>query len=151
MSAEFPASFDCRVTAAVLRSGSSLALAGHAIAVMSVLSIGNGGSAAWIECCSMLTWCVVVYLAVRVKIDANFFEILAEDQSAEGHRAGQLDDWLDAAGLRKDTGPRTIEERRCGALRLWLALVAAVATQMALMLAGMLAGMTLAGRFRLLP
>jgi hypothetical protein len=146
MSAEIPASFDCRATAAVLRSGSSVALAGHAAAVMSVLSIGNGGSAAWVGCCSMLTWCVVVYLALRVKMDALFFEVLAVDPGAVDQNAGQLDDWLEATGLRKNAGPRTIEDRRRGALRLWKALVAAVATQIALMLAG-----TLAGRFRPLP
>jgi hypothetical protein len=142
MPAEFSAFFDCRATAAVLRSGSSMALVGHVAAVMSVLSIGNGGLAAWIECGSMLAWCAVVYLAVRVKIDVLFFELLAEDD-----RGGQLDGWLDATGLRKNVGPRTIEERRRGALRLWRRLAAAVATQIALMLTGLI----LAGRFRLLP
>lgn len=146
MPVEWAASFDCRATAAVLRSGSSLALAGHVAAVMSVLSIGNGGLAGWIEFCSMLIWCAVVYLATRVKMDANFFELLADGPHAE-----QFDGWLDATGLRKNAGPknpgpRTIEDRRRGALRLWKALVAAVATQIAVMLAGMLAG-----RFRLLP
>jgi hypothetical protein len=112
---------------------------------MSVLSMGNGGSAAWIERCSMLVWCAVVYLATRVKMDALFFELLAENQDA-ADRAEQLDGWLDATGLRKNAGPRTIEDRRRGALRLWRTLVAAVAAQIALMLAGMLAG-----RIRLLP
>jgi hypothetical protein len=142
MPAELSASFDCRATAAVLRSGSSVALAGHVAAVMSVLSIGNGGSAAGIKCCSMLVWCAVVYFSTRVKMDVLFFELLAED-----HRAEQLDDWLDATGLRKKAGPRTMEERRRGALRLWRALVAAVAMQIALMLTGMM----LTGMFRLLP
>jgi hypothetical protein len=147
MPAELSASFDCRATAAVLRSGSSLALAGHVTAVMSVISLLNGGPAAWIECCSLLVWCAVVFLAIRVKMDVLFFELLAVDQSAEDHRAGQLDGWLDATGLRRNAGPRTIEERRRGALRLWRAIVAAVATQIALMLAGMM----LAGIYRLLP
>lgn len=173
MPAELSASFDCRATAAVLRSGSSVALAGHTAAVLSALSIVNagsavhGGPAAWIERCSMLIWCAVVYLAIRVKMDVLFFELLALDQSAvdqsaadqgavgqsaEDHRAGQLDGWLDASGFRKNAGLRTIEERRRGALRLWRAMVAAVATQIALMLAGvMLAGMMPAGIVRWLP
>ena len=147
MPAELSAPFDCRATVAVLRSGSSIALAGHTAAVMSVLSIGNGGSAAWIERCSMLIWCAVVYFSIRVKMDVLFFELLGESQSAEDQNAEQLDDWLDAAGLRKNAGPRTIEQRGRGALRLWRAMVAAAATQIVLMLAGMI----LAGRFRLLP
>ncbi len=141
MPAELSASFDCRATAAVLRSGSSLALAGHTAAVMSVLLMGTGRTAVWIECCSMLMWCAVVYLAIRLKMDVLFFELLAGDRSAEDHRAGQLDGWLDAAGLRKNAGPRTIQERRHGALRLWRTMVAAVVMQIALMSAGMLAGM----------
>src|SRR5579863_9689950 len=148
MPAELSAAFDSRATAAVLRSGSSVALAGHTAAVISVLSIGNGGSVAWIECCSMLIWCAVVYFAVRVKMDVLFFELLAEDQRAGDQRAADLDGWLDAAGLRKNAGPRTIGERRRGALRLWRAMVAVVAMQIVLMLAGI---MMLAGRFRLLP
>jgi hypothetical protein len=129
MAAEIPASFDCRAAAAVLRSGGSIALAGHAAAVMSVLLISKSR---WIECCSLLAWCVVVYLAVRVSIDAHFFELLADNP------AGQFDDWLDATGLRKNSGPRTIQDRRRGALRLWRALVVAVTVEIVLMLSGAL-------------
>jgi hypothetical protein len=128
MHTELSASFDCRATAAVLRSGSSVALAGHVAAVMSVLSMG----AAWMTGCAVLVWCAGVYLAVRVKIDAQFFELLAV-QPAE-----QLDDWLDAAGLRKKSGVRTIEERRRGALRLWRGLVGVVAVQISLVLLAVL-------------
>jgi hypothetical protein len=129
MAAEIPASFDCRATAAVLRSGGSIALAGHAAAVMSVLLISKSQ---WTECCALLAWCAVVYLALRVRMDAQFFELLADNPAAP------FDEWLDAAGLRKNSGPRTIEDRRRGALRLWRALVVAVAIEIALMLAGAL-------------
>jgi hypothetical protein len=132
MPAEIPASFDCHATAAVLRSGGSVALAGHVAAVMSVLSMWKGGSGAWIEGCAVLVWCAVVYLSIRVKIDALFFELLAV------HPAEQLDDWLHAAGIRKNAPPRTVQERRRGALRLWRALLFAVAIQIALMFAGLL-------------
>jgi hypothetical protein len=127
-----PASFDCRATAAILRSGSSVALAGHVAAIMSALSIWNGGPSGWIRWSSLLVWCAVVYLAVRVKIDVLFFELLAEDCQAT-----QLDGWLEATGLRKNAPPRTIQERRSGALRLWRALAAAVGMQIVLMLLGM--------------
>ncbi len=123
MPAEIPPSFDCLATAAVLRSGGSLALAGHIAAAISVLSAGT-----WTKACVLLVWCAIVYLAIRVKMDASFFELLA------AHPAEQLDDWLDAAGLRKNVAPRTIQDRRRGALRLWRALVAAVVVEIALMM-----------------
>ena len=74
---ELPASFDCLATAAVLRSGTVIALAGHVAVVTSVLLMVHGTAVAWIECCSALFWCAVVYLAVRVKMDSLFFELLA--------------------------------------------------------------------------
>jgi hypothetical protein len=74
----------------------------------------------------------MVYLSIRVKMDARFFELLAV------HSGEQLDQWLDTTGLRKNAAPRTIQERRRGALRLWRALVAAVAIEIALLLLGML-------------
>jgi hypothetical protein len=128
MPAEIPASFDCLATAAVLRSGGSVALAGHAAALMSVLSLGRG----WIEWGALLVWCAVVYLSIRVRLDAQLFEVLAKNPPE------QLDTWLDAAGLRKHTSPRTMEDRRRGAMRLWRALVAAVGIEIAFMLAGSL-------------
>jgi hypothetical protein len=132
MSAELPASFDCRATAAVLRSGVNVTLAGQIAAVMSVLPMWKGGAPAWIAYGSVLVWCVAVYLGIRVKIDAQFFELLGT------HPAGQLDDWLKASGLRKNTRPRTIADRRRGALRLWRALVAVVTVQIALLLLALL-------------
>ena len=135
MSNELPASFDCLATAAVLRSGASVALAGHVAVLITVLSMWNGGSAGWIKWCSVAVWCSVVYLAVRVKIDGRFFELLAV------HPAEQLDRWLDSTRLRKNAPPKTIQERRRGALRLWRALVAVVVIEIALMLLGMIRGL----------
>jgi len=131
MPSEVPASFDCRATAAVLRSGESAALAGHAAAVMNVIFIALSKSK-WTGLCSLLVWCAVVYLAVRVKMDAQFFELLAD------HPAEQFDLWLDAAGLRRNAGPRTMQDRRRGALKLWRALAIAVTIEIALMLLGAL-------------
>jgi hypothetical protein len=125
---EPPASFDCLATAAVLRSGATIALAGHVAVVISVLS----ESAVWIKWCSILVWCLIVYLAIRIKIDVRFFELLAV-QPAE-----HLDAWLNTNGLRKSTRPKTIPERRRGALRLWRALMAGVAIEIALLLLAML-------------
>jgi hypothetical protein len=129
---ELPVSFDCLATAALLRSGTNLALAGHVAVVISMLSIWNGGPAGWIQWCSVLVWCSMVYLAIRVKIEGHFFDLLAV------HPAEQLDVWLDTAGLRKKTSSKTIDQRRRGALRIWRALVVAVTMQIALMLPALL-------------
>jgi hypothetical protein len=132
---ELRAPFDCLATAAVLRSGASVALAGHVAVLIAVLSMWNGGSGGWIKCCSVAVWCSVVYLAVRVEIDGRFFELLAV------HPAEQLDRWLDTTRLRKNAPPKTIRERQRGALRLWRALVAVVVIEIALMLLGMIRGL----------
>jgi hypothetical protein len=126
MGTEVPDSFDCRATAAVLRSANSAVVAGHVAAVISALSLRSGG---WI---TLVVWCAVIYLSIRVRMDALFFELLAE------HPAEQLDNWLNAAGLRKHRPPRTIQKRRRGALRLWRALLVAVGIEIALTLAGVL-------------
>jgi len=121
-------SLDCPATAAVLRSGSSIALAGYTSAIAALLPLSKGGPAAWIALGSLLVWSAGVHLAIRVNIDARFFEILAI------HPAGELDRFLEETGLRKNVPPRTISERRRGALRLWRALVSVVAVQIALLL-----------------
>jgi hypothetical protein len=125
---DLPASFDRRATAAVLRSGASIAIAGHVAVVMSVLLTRHG----WITWGSLLAWCTMLYLAIRVEIDSKMFDLLA------AHPAEHLDAWLDAAGLRKNTAPRTILERRRGALRLWRALVVTLVVQITLLLLAVL-------------
>jgi hypothetical protein len=136
MPAEIPGAFDCKATAAVLKSGSAIAMAGHAAAIMSVLVIASpiwkGGFGIWMESCSIAVWCVAVYLAVRVRIDGEFFELLANES------ADDLDAWLESAGLRKKSAARSVQERRRGALRLWRGLGLAVGVEIALMLLGLL-------------
>jgi hypothetical protein len=120
--------FDCRATAAVLQSGNSLALAGHVATAICIFSTGNTR----IKACAVLLWCAIVYLAVRVKIDVRFFELLAD------HPTEELDAWLEATGLRKNTPPRTIQQRTQGALRLWRVLMVAVVAEIALMVIALL-------------
>ena len=125
MPADVRADFDCRATAALLDTGGSLALAGHVAALVSLLS---PGTAPWIKLCSALVWCAIVYGAMRVKMDSRFFELLAS------HPAEDFDRWLETTGLRKVAQPRTIPDRRRGALRLWRGLVIAVVIEILLML-----------------
>ena len=119
MQVEEEAAFDCRATAAFLRSGGSIAMAGHVAALMNMLVKS--------DLIAALVWCSVVYFAVRVKIDAEFFDVLAT------HPAAQLDSWLFAANLRKTTPFRSIPNRRRGAMRLWWGLLWAVVFQIALL------------------
>ncbi len=121
--------FDCRATAAVLHSGGTLALAGHAAVLMTVLSTTNGVA---LKGCAVLVWCAIVYLAIRVQLDGRFFELLAT------HPAEELDRWLQAAQLRKNSPAGTIAERRRRALRLWSALVIALVIEIGLTFVGVI-------------
>lgn len=116
--------FDCRATAALLRSVTPLVWASHVGVLLS--------RDAWPV---LLCWLAGCYLAVRIHLDAGLFELLARDPA---QAPGQLDDWLAAAGLRPSTGvERSVEERCQGARRLvrhfaivWLVQMAALAVAM---------------------
>jgi hypothetical protein len=120
MQTEEEASFDCRATAAFLRSGGAVAAAGHMAALMTIVVKRD----AW----AIVIWCVALYFGVRVRIDAEFFDLLVV------HPAQQLDNWLSTTGLRKDGAARSISDRRRGAMRLWWGLICLVALQIALLL-----------------
>ncbi len=113
------ASFDCRATAALLRSMRALEWASH---IGAVLATSN---AMWLP---LLAWGLVLYFAVRVRLDAELLEMLAHDP--EGTPGG-LDQWLTCAGLRSSSGERSIEDRCRGARHLARYLVCAVLVQFA--------------------
>jgi hypothetical protein len=120
MQLEEEASFDCRATAAFLRSGGAVAAAGHMAALMTIVVKPD----AW----AIVIWCAALYFGVRVRIDAEFFDILAS------HPAQHLDNWLSTAGLRQGGAARSIADRRRGAMRLWWGLLCLVVLQIALLL-----------------
>jgi hypothetical protein len=120
MQTEEEASFDCRATAAFLRSGGALAAAAHMAALMTIVLKPDP----W----AIAVWVAALYFGVRVRIDAEFFDLLAT------HPAQQLDNWLSTAGLRKNGGARSISDRRRGAMRLWWGLICSVVLQIALLL-----------------
>ena len=113
-------SIDCKATAAVLRSGATVTLAGHVAAGLAILT------GAWIALGAILVWCVMVYFAVRVKIDSGLFEVLAD------HGPDELDAWLRATNLRSQASQRSLTERQRGALRLWRILTACVILEIVL-------------------
>jgi len=98
--------FDCRATAALLRSMGTLVWASHAGALVAA------SYHAWIP---LLGWGLAVYFAVRVQLDAGLLEMLARDPESAPE---QLDAWLSRAGLRARGGDRSIAERCQGARRL---------------------------------
>ncbi len=108
------AAFDCRATAALLRALGPLVWASHAGAVVAALQH------AWVP---LVGWGVVVYLAVRLRLDADLLTMLADDP----HQApGRLDVWLVRARLRTTPPPaRGLAERCQGARRLAGYLIAA--------------------------
>jgi hypothetical protein len=120
MQTEEEASFDCRATAAFLRSGGAVAAAGHMAALMTIVLKPD----AW----AIAIWAVALYFGVRVRIDAEFFDILAT------YPVRHLDNWLSTTGLRKGGAVRSIADRRRGAMRLWGGLLCSVVVQIALLL-----------------
>ena len=121
---------ECRATASLLRSGSTLVLPAHVGALLAAFQIHAQPQVNWFSAASLLCWCAVVYLAVRIKIDAGFFEMLASDPE---HAPEQLDQFLAKAGLRKIGKATAIDERCKGALRLWRRMVAMVVVQLILL------------------
>jgi len=118
-SASAEAAFDCRATAAMLKSMRSLEWASHIGAVLAV------GGHKWFP---LLVWGVVIYFAVRVRLDAELLEMLAEDPECA---PGRLDQWLSQVGLRSSSVERSIKDRCKGARVLARYLVCAVLLQFA--------------------
>ena len=121
---------ECIATASLLRSGSTLVLTAHVGAALAGFHIHSQSHGIWFCFASLLCWCAVVYLAVRIKIDAGFFVLLAADPD---HAPEELDHFLDKAGLRKVTKSRTIDERCQGAIGLWRKMVAVLVLQLFLL------------------
>jgi hypothetical protein len=102
--------FDCRATASLLRAVGVLVWAAH---VGAVLAISRS------QLFPLLGWGMVVYFAVRMRLDAELLELLAGDPR---HAPAKLDQWLSKAGLRAPGVERSIGDRCQGARRLarWL-------------------------------
>ena len=116
-SASTEAAFDCRATSALLRSMRTLAWASL---------IGAWLAANYNAWFPLLVWGVVLYFAVRVRLDAELLEMLASDvENAPKH----LDQWLSEAGLAHSSGERSIADRCKGARRLARYLVFALIIQ----------------------
>lgn len=106
--------FDCRATAALLRSMGTLVWASHLAALVAAMN-----HAWW----ALAGWGLVIYFAVRVRLDAELLDLLASDPN---NAPGQLDEWLSRA--RSD---RSIADRCRGARKLARNLTIALLAQVA--------------------
>ena len=102
-SASTEAAFDCRATAALLKSIGGLEWASHLAAVLAISKFK------WLP---LLAWGFVLYLSVRVRLDTQFLEMLADDPEGT---PSKLDEWLSMTGLRSRRAERSIEDRCKGA------------------------------------
>jgi hypothetical protein len=126
--------------ASLLDSGATLANAGNAAAVIAGFGclFAHSTSARAAFAAAILCWLVQCWLAVRIRIDASLFRMLAEDPGA---RARQMDELLIAWGLVKRIRERSLDQRCRAALRLWRFQVAAFAIQCCLLAAGLILAM----------
>jgi hypothetical protein len=114
--------FDCRATAALLRSLMPLAWVSHGVALAALWQPEYR--------LSLIAWPAVLYFAVRIHLDAGLFELLAQDPATGPAR---LDDWLARMGLRRPGAARSMDERCAGARRLARWFLLAWGTQMLVM------------------
>lgn len=111
---------DWQGTAALLRAGFRVSMAGHVGAVLAAL--GTPGPA---RLAALAAWGYLVYLQVRVSLDAELFTLLAN-----GATPVDLDGFLVRAKLIKTARERTDEDRCRGALRLWRQLIAVLVLEL---------------------
>ncbi len=100
----------------------ALTWASHAAALVAA------ANHAWIP---LLGWGLVLYFAVRVRLDAELLELLADDPQ---HAPGRLDHWLSQAGLRAHSAhreKRSVAARCQGSRRLARYLIGAFLLQIA--------------------
>jgi hypothetical protein len=125
------------VVASLLDSGATLAAAGHAAALMAGAGclFARPLAARIAFAVAILFWFAQCYAAVRTRIDASLFLLLAEDPAS---RALQMDQALLALGLPKGPPERSLHDRCAGALRLWRLQIAAFAMECAAVAVGMI-------------
>lgn len=126
--------FECGVTAGLLGSGATLAIASHCAAVIGAAGtlLAHSTVARLMFVVPILGWPAACYLSVRVAIDSSLFRELALD---DGNSEALLDELLHRRGLGKQKPERTIGDRSERALKLWKRLIAITGIQIAASLA----------------
>lgn len=110
---------DWRATAGLLRAGFHASIVGHAGAVMA--GMGHGPA----RLVALAAWGYLVYLQVRVSLDAELFTLLAD-----GVAPAEMDGFLARAGLIGTPRERSPQDRCRGALLLWRQLMIVLAIEL---------------------
>lgn len=120
--------FDCRTTAAFLRSALPASYAAHVGGIAAFAHRPSSALGYALIAVSLLAWTAVIYFSIRAKLDAELFDMLADDPA---RAAGRLDFFLASARLvNAPADSRSIEDRIAGGIGLWKRLLASVAVQL---------------------
>ena len=122
---------DWQGTACLLRAGFRASMAGHVGALLAGIGILHQGvEAAYLV--GLGAWAYLVYLQVRVSLDAELFSWLAS-----GGTVAELDGFLVRAGLISGGRERSVEDRCRGALRLWKQLLVVLFVELTAVVIGL--------------
>ena len=117
--------------AALMRAGLRASMAGHGAGVVAGVGVTVQGASPGLVV-ALVAWGYLVYLQVRVAIDAELFGWLAE-----GAAVAEMDGFLVRAGLLKRAVERTDEDRVRGAMGLWRRLLVTLVVEFVAVLAGL--------------
>jgi len=122
---------DWQGTACLLRAGFRASFAGHVGAILAGAGILHQGVEAP-YLIALAAWGYLVYLQMRVSLDAELFSWLGSGGTTE-----ELDGFLVRAGLLSAPRERSDEDRCRGAIRLWKRLLFVLAVELAAVVAGL--------------
>ena len=115
---------DWRGMAGLMRAGLGASMAGHVGAVLAGMGILHRGLDGF-HAVALGAWGYMIYLQLRVHLDAELFTWLAEGGTTE-----ELDGFLVRMGLLQKARERSGEERLRGAMGLWRQLVAVLVIEL---------------------
>lgn len=119
---------DCRAAAALLRSALPASYAAHVGGIAAFAHRPSSVIGYALIAISLLAWTAVIYYAIRVKLDSELFDMLADDPA---RAASRLDFFLASARLvNAPSEARSIEDRIAGGIGLWKRLLVCVAIQL---------------------
>ncbi|MBI2688482.1 MAG: hypothetical protein HYX27_19430 [Acidobacteria bacterium] len=126
---------DCHGTACLLRSGITASYAGHAGAVIAGIGLIHQGLGIGYAA-GLFAWACLVYLQIRVSLDAELFTLLAN-----GAEPADLDNFLVRSRLLTSPRQRSIEDRCRGAAALWRKLLTVLVIELVSVGAGLAIGL----------
>jgi hypothetical protein len=131
------AQLDSSLTASFLESGQMLANVGNAAAVVAGIAgvTVHSAVARLLVTGSISCWLIECWFAVRVKIDASLFRQMTRESEGDWRR---LDELLVEWGFPRTPGDRSVDDRRCTAMKLWRSQAVTLVIQLAILATGVL-------------